>query len=134
MDRSHMLLLRCFCIICMVSMVGGCSSAKVATPDPREAALLEVFEMYSMFAKAHQKPPTQLADLTRRDNETLYPAGVRALKAGDYVVVWGAVVGESSVLAYEKDAPKNGGLVVQADGFVKKMSAAELEAALKHKG
>jgi hypothetical protein len=38
-------------------------------------------------------------------------AGIRTLKKGDYTVVWAASGGKDpgAVLAYEKDAPKQGG-------------------------
>lgn len=124
-------------IICLLAVaigVVGCGGNRVATVDPRTANLTDIFEVYSLFAKNHQRPPKQLSDLTRREYETTNPAGVRGLKSGEYVVVWGTVIGESSVLAYEKDVPQSGGMVVLADGNIKSMSASDLQVALKPKG
>ena len=87
-----------------------------------------------MFAKNYQRTPTKVADLTRREYDTVYGGGVRGLKSGEYIVVWGTIIGESSVLAYEKDAPQNGGMALLANGIVKTMSANDLQAALKPKG
>jgi hypothetical protein len=60
--------------------------------------------------------------------------GFQALQSGQYVAVWGVTADDSrTVLAYQKDATKQGGAVLMADGSVKNMSADELQAALKAK-
>ena len=103
-------------------------------PDTKSNDLSSVFEIYSIAAKNHQKPPQQLSELANKDHEKLHPNAVRALKNGEVIVVWGTPVGGTEILAYEKDAPQNGGMVVLANGIVKNMSAAAVQAVVKSKG
>jgi hypothetical protein len=94
----------------------------------RKSELEDIGDMYAMYAKRNQRPPKQLSDLLQKNAEVLNPAGVRALKSGDYIVVWGVSSKDSgAVLAYEKAAPTQGGLVLTADGKVQTMSADELK-------
>jgi hypothetical protein len=59
------------------------------------------------------------------------------MKDGTVVVYWGASIqkmtqgSSNTVLGYEKDTPKGGGLVMMGDGSVKKMSAEEFAKAPK---
>ncbi|MBO0697639.1 MAG: hypothetical protein J2P46_04540 [Zavarzinella sp.] len=83
--------------------------------------------------------PAKLADL--KGAQTVFPHGYQAVKSGDVVVLWGAGVkgeGEAAgkggeVVAYEKDAPANGGYVLLTSGEVKKLSASEFQSAPKAK-
>ena len=116
-------------------LVVGCSG-KPTEGDPdtlhREADLREIYDMYTMYAKRNERPPTQASDLLRKNAEILYSSGVPALKSGNYVVVWGLSDRNSgTVLAYEKDALAKGGVVLMGDGTVKQMSADDLKAVLK---
>jgi hypothetical protein len=116
----------------------GCSGKPSADPEMtrRNTDLGAVYEIYSQYVKANQRPPKQLSDLTQRQYQGIYPEGVRALQSGDYIVVWGVNLDKSAstVLAYEKNAPKQGGAVLLTNGSVEKMSADQLNAALKAKG
>lgn len=113
----------------------GCGKGKSVDPEVqrRTAELGEVYEMFTMYAKKNQRPPKQVADL--RPFQEIAPVGFQALKNGQYVAVWGVspIQGSGEVLAYEKDAPKQGGTVLLADGSIKTMSADELQGALKSK-
>ena len=115
----------------------GCSGNKVVDPEVqlRNSELSEIYDSYMMYVKTNQKPPRQLSDL--KASQAINGMGLQAVKDGRYVVVWGTDVSgkdPSKVVAYEKDAPKQGGAVLMADGTVKNMSADELQAALKTKG
>ncbi|HTK78257.1 MAG TPA: hypothetical protein VL371_23550, partial [Gemmataceae bacterium] len=67
-----------------------------------------------------------------RKYEVMHGLALRALNSGKYVGVWGVSGKDSStVLAYAKDAPAQGGAVLMADGSVKNMSAEEAQAAIK---
>src|SRR5262245_36994256 len=92
--------------------------------DPEKAELNDFYDLYTTYLKQHQQPPKQLADLATPEYENISPGAVAAVRSGKYVVVWG-VAGKDSgtVLAYAKDAPTQGGLVLMADGTIKTMSA-----------
>src|SRR5262249_51008013 len=125
------------CLMAFPALVMGCGKA---SEDPevsrRKNDLVQIYEMYSVTAKNTQKPPKQLSDLNRKAMEPLYPEGMRGLQSGQYIVVWGTPTSKDSqaVLAYEKDAPQNGGMVLLGDGSMKHMAADQLNAALKAKG
>jgi hypothetical protein len=114
----------------------GCSSGNKAGDDlqRRKNDLGQFFEIYMQYVKANQRPPKQLSDLQRY--QTIDPVPLKVVQNGDYIVVWGLDLGKDSgaVLAYEKDAPKQGGAVLLADGTVTTMTAEKLQAALKAKG
>jgi hypothetical protein len=91
--------------------------------------LLDLFDAYNEYAKNHQRPPQKLEDLKKY--EAVHDVGVRVLREGKYVAVWGVTSREgNTVLAYAKDAPTQGGPVLLGDGTVKNMTADELKAAL----
>ena len=94
--------------------------------------LNEVHEIYMSYVKRNQAPPKQFSDLNERSYSEIYPGAFNAIKDGKYVVVWGVSEKDSStVLAYPKDAPTQGGLVLMADGKVKTMTADQLQATFK---
>jgi hypothetical protein len=119
----------------VLALPSGCKSR--VSEDPawlsKKGELTDIYDMYAMFVKKNQRPPQQAADLTGRGNEQISPAGVRALQKQDAVVFWGVDISSKDsgkVLAYEKDAPSQGGAVLMADGTVRKMSAEDLKAAI----
>jgi len=116
----------------------GCGK-KVQDPETarRNEELGEIYDSYQDFTKRKQRPPKHLSDFMQKDLEAINSLGMKALKDGRYVAVWGVDINgkdAGAVLAYEKDAPKQGGAVLMADGIVKNMSADELQTALKTKG
>jgi hypothetical protein len=112
--------------------VAGCGKAADEASDPEKARLNEVHEIYMSYVKRNQAPPKQFSDLNERSYSEIYPGAFNAIKDGKYVVVWGVSEKDSStVLAYPKDAPTQGGLVLMADGKVKTMTADQLQATFK---
>jgi hypothetical protein len=116
----------------------GCSSNDKKAGDPeavrRNSELAEIYEIYMQFVKANQRAPKQFADLNKKQFQGMFPVALKALQDGDYVAVWGVELDKASsgkVLAYEKGAPENGGVVLIADGTVKTMTASELQGSLK---
>jgi hypothetical protein len=96
----------------------------------QDAELKEIYECYQHHIKSEQKPPAKQADLVKRQYEGIYPNALDAVKKGKYIVIWSvADKGSGTVLAYEKDAPTQGGRVLMADGSVRTMSADEFKAA-----
>lgn len=72
--------------------------------------------------------PNSLAEL--KDLPTFDEELYKKLKAGTYVINFGADINKAQVLAYEKDALANGGLVLQPQSKVTRMTAEEIKAAL----
>ena len=112
----------------------GCSK-KAEDPDEsrRQGELSQLYQLYAIYVKKNEQPPQQTADLATPANEQLSPSGVRALRSEAYVVIWGVDTrrkDSGKVLAYEKDAPQQGGMVLLADGKSRTMSADELRSAL----
>lgn len=110
----------------------GCGGAGSPGPktDLEQSELLAIHEMYMYFVKATDSAPKGVADLKKY--ETLLPHGMRALQENKYIVNWGVKdKNPGTVLAYEKTAGKEGTAAVMADGAVKVLSAAELQAAPK---
>jgi hypothetical protein len=112
----------------------GCRGKTAPSGSPQAIELKQFHAMYQHFVKSEQKPPRQLSDLAKKQYEGIYPVAVRSLQQGKYVVVWNVQGKEAgAVLAYEKDAPTQGGAVLMADGTVRIWSADELKAALPAK-
>jgi hypothetical protein len=111
--------------------LSGCSQ-KPTTPAPSDVQhteLNDIWDMYSAYSAQYKKPPAKLEDL--RPLAAGSPLGGRALNNKDYVVLYGTPVGGDQVLAYQKDVLTAGGLVLLANGDVKKMTADEFKAAPK---
>ena len=113
----------------------GGRGGEVVDPD---AGIKGIFDAYQTYYRSHQqKSPTKLSDLTAKGMGVISEAGVAAAKSGKFVIVFGIPLqGKGSgdpetVLAYEKEAPANGGRVIMADGALKTMSAANLSAKIK---
>jgi hypothetical protein len=124
--------------LAIVGLLAGCSSrpSPPAEAVPSITLLQEVNDLLHATAGRDGRAPARLADVNRY--QTLFPRGYAAMKSGDVVVVWGAALkgeGEAgkdeAVVAYEKDVPTNGGFVLLSAGTVKKMTAAEFNAAPK---
>lgn len=119
----------------------GCSSPGGGSGEqapPQAGVLQEVADILRGNTRPNGRGPTKLAELN--GSQSLFPRGYQAIKSGEVVVIWGVgVKGEEEkatggdVVAYEKDAPTNGGYVVLTSGEVKKMTAAEFAAAPKAK-
>jgi hypothetical protein len=103
----------------------GCGSAsRPITENPIDGVALEdVGEAYRVFTIM------------------LCPTGVRAMKQGEVVVLWGATLPDTGeepgkadtpeVLAYQKQVPEQGGYVLLLNRTIRKMTADEFKAAPK---
>jgi hypothetical protein len=133
--RTGKILFLLFAFVCQA----GCGGTKIGpVADPAEAnkksELAQIHELLVTYAKSHQQqPPKTLADLQKF--EKINPLGIRALKDQSIILLYGLASdgGPSTILAYEKDADKNGGLALMANGAVKKVSADEVKAAAAKK-
>jgi hypothetical protein len=124
-----------FVLLALAGLPLGCSENKAsgdADMQRRKSHLAQIYEFYMMFSKGNQRPPKQLADF--KQYQGIDPVVLKALENGDYFAIWGVSLSKDpgAVIAYEKDAPTKGGLVLLADSAVKKMTAQEVLAATKH--
>jgi hypothetical protein len=79
------------------------------------------------------RTPAKLADLDR--HQALFPRGHAAVKSGEVVVLWsvplkgeGEAAKDDAIVAYQKNAPVEGGSVLLSSGAIKKIVAAEFAA------
>ena len=128
--------LRWVVVVAGFAALPGCSSRPPGVTAPEFAELQEVSDLLHAAAGAAGRPPARLEDLNRY--QSLFPRGYAAVKSGDVVVLWGTPLkGEGEVgkdevvVAYEKAVPADGGFVLLSAGTVKKMTAAEFNAAPK---
>jgi hypothetical protein len=114
-----------------VVLLTGCSQKPPirSTQEIGKIELQDIGEMYAAFAAKNGKPPANAADL--KPLALGSPIAGRGLNNPNFVVLYGTPVGGSSVLAYHKDVPTLGGLVLLSDGTVKSMSIEEFQAAPK---
>jgi hypothetical protein len=122
-------------LVFLLAALTGCGTptAKPGYTPPVEDKLREVWAMYKAHVDARKRPPARLADLDPYEPANLN--GYADLRDGGLVILWGGAVPSAGagarVLAYEKDAPQQGGYVLFQDGTVKHLSAAEFQAAPK---
>jgi hypothetical protein len=128
-------------VVCVLVLAGGvgCSGSGGAPAEqtaPQVVRLKQIYLMAQMRTKGNQTRPKTLNEF--KQSEAAYPQGFKALQEGDCVFVWSAYTDSlanpaETVLAYEKDAPNQGGYAVMADGTIKQLTADELKAALPAK-
>ena len=113
----------------------GCTSKAQEPPgDARsKQQLAEVHRMVKAYDAAKKPFPSRFEDL--RQSEGSFPFALHALRSGECVLVWSAVTApaDDAILAYAKDTPGMGGLVVLKNGTVKKMTSEELKSSLPRK-
>jgi hypothetical protein len=115
-------------------LLPACSKKTVEEERYERSELQQIWMMYRLYAKEKKRPPMKLADL--RLYERVAPAGAATVARGEFVVRWGTKLVEedqssSIVVAYEKNAPQEGGFVLLANGKIQKMTASECQAAIK---
>ena len=129
-------------VITLSWAASGCGpgAGSSATPEAGNVEALEqIGEAYRSYILAKRKPPHEVGDLMSL--RMALPAGTTALKNGAVVVLWDAKMSDLAeegskdspdvVLAYEKDAPTQGGKVLMLNRTVKSMTADEFKAAKK---
>jgi hypothetical protein len=95
--------------------------------------LKEIARFYTLYNTENNRSPASQKDLeeyVKREAPKLY----KSLQDGVFVVVPNAALSSNTVIAYEKDADRAGNqFVAMGDGSVQKMTAQQLQAALKGK-
>jgi hypothetical protein len=132
-----MLLFRQAVVVLLAVLVAGCSSSRRQGEQKgptREDELREAGELLALSSGQGGRGYTTAADLARYAQG--FPLGYQAVASGAIVIVPGATMpgegergGSEAVVAYEKDVPTQGGLVLLHNRKVKKMTAAEWQAA-----
>ena len=125
------------CASITLVVLAGCGGGKPgiagdAADATMRSRLGEVHDLVFGYYKSHQQQaPKKLADLQAL--EKMSPAGFQAIKDQSIVLIYGVPpdTGSSAILAYVKDADKQGGLALLANGNVKRVSADDVKAAEK---
>ena len=125
-----------------LGLVTGCGGEPVGVPitdaNRAEAALNEVGQMFRMYTFEKHKPPKTVADLAPM--ETVLSVGLMALRNGGVIARSGVVIQDieegpatkdsaDEVMAYAKEVPTEGGLVLMHNRTIKTMTADEFKAA-----
>ena len=112
------------CGLFTFALLAGCGQGQPGGGDPAEASLrsqlAEIHDLVFSYSKNHQQqPPKKQADL--QPFEKINPAGFQALKNQSIVLIYGVAPdsGSSAILAYAKDADKQGGLALLANGNIR---------------
>lgn len=121
----------------VLASASGCGSNTEAMVEPpaEEQGLREVGELHKLYAQENHKPATKVANFDRYSPGFTF--GSLGLQTGDLVSYYGSGLSDgpeaaTTVLAYEKATPKQGGTVLMQDGTtLKKLTAAEFAAAPK---
>ena len=109
----------------------GAETATRGKPDAVPLNPSKDLRYLGLYLQNHGKngrSPSKLDDLPdmKRDLPQVY----RAIQDGDYVVYWNApLTPADAVIAYERDTPTKGGVVLVADGSVSRLTPEEFRAA-----
>lgn len=125
-------------VVCSLPMV-GCGGLPDEEPKSllgpsSEQALVSLKDMLQGIEKEKAPMPRSIADLSQWGPG--YPAAEVFLQSGEVNYAWGTKIdsGKADVMiAFEKNAPQEGGFVLMQDGTVKKVTAEEF-AGLKFAG
>jgi hypothetical protein len=122
-------------VVCALTL--GCGAGALNAKNSNDLKVIGL--AFHNFSDANTgKAPTKAEDLDPYLKDI--PDASKALKDGKVVFLFGVSMMDilksgtstsETVLAYEKDVPAQGGLVLLADGSVRKMSAAEFKTAKK---
>jgi hypothetical protein len=121
-------------VVILVGLAAGCGSSSNTAGNVEQGnrtALEELGQTLKSLAAEGRKPPAGLPQL--EPLEPLMAVAGPAIRSGAVIYVWGAGydAAGTQIIAYEKKAPTDGGLVLLQDGTVKEMKAAEFQAAPK---
>ncbi|MCI0701644.1 MAG: hypothetical protein L0241_11230 [Planctomycetia bacterium] len=125
--------LRLVPLLVLAVFVPACGMNSPPTPPPPDLTegLKELGEVYKYRATQNIPAPASVEDLV--NHEPALPNAWPAIQDGRIVILWklGYTPSSNNLLAYEKDAPTNGGNVLLRNGTVKQMTADEFRAAKK---
>lgn len=118
---------------------GGSASTETGIEETAEfQGLKNLGEMYRIVSTRSKRPPNDIDELRQAEDEV--PGGFSSLGEGNVAIFFGVALPDpatasgdtgQTVLAYERLAPSQGGLVLFVDGNVKRLSSVEFEKAKK---
>jgi hypothetical protein len=115
----------------------GCSSSSAVPETRSQLSIGQIGQLFHFLQKGQKPPPTGPDDIIPLQRQL--PAAVDSIISKDVLVFWGVGLSDSAeaastVLAYQKDVPEQGGEVLMQNGTAKKMTADEFKAATKPAG
>jgi hypothetical protein len=124
----------CVLVVLTVIVPVGCGPSTAGPESHEEFTISQVAQIFQMRHRAQKPAPKGIKDV--EDRQAVVPAAVAAIKSGDVKVYWGVGIDDgpeaaSTVLAFQKDVPENGGEVLMQDGNARRMTAEEFKAAKK---
>jgi hypothetical protein len=137
---------RVMVVVATAWAVAGCGGGVISSSRPptvEEMAMQEVADLYKLYYEQHKKPPQKPQDFEVAGAGL--SLGYSRILNGDFVVRWGVPLADISgvvskadspdeVLAYEKKAPEQGGVVLMKDRSIRTMTAEQFKAAPKAGG
>jgi hypothetical protein len=122
----------CVLLILGLALPGCWKIQQAAERAQRSNDLKAIGLAYHNYLDSHQgQAPTRAADL--QPYLTEFPRSIQGLNDGSIVFLYGVRVVEmpegtsKTVLAYDKDVPTNGGLVLMGDASVQNVTAQEFQ-------
>jgi hypothetical protein len=114
-------------------ILAGCGAKNAASPETQRSQLEleEVWGMFKLHLDEKKRPPANLEEL--KSYEPGFVLGFKGLQSGQYVMRWDIAKNgsEEAVLVYPKNAPTQGGTILQRNGTIKEMTAQQVADALK---
>ena len=118
-------------------LLGGCRGEPERAPIPaNEQGLREFAGAYRDYFRKNKRGAKSFVELQGKGRQQQsYPTAIGMIKSGELIVRWGTPLTSEgdhtdAVLAYLKDAPEQGGLVLLADGqTIRTMTADEVKVA-----
>jgi hypothetical protein len=127
----------CFLWVVCLTLAAGCGTSVEHREELAQTGLKEIAKLLKDYGQQKKRAPEKLADL--QPLSPLYPGALKALETSEVVLIYGARPattpnGAKTIVAYEKKAPREGGLVLLLDGTIRHMSVDEFNNAPKAKG
>jgi hypothetical protein len=124
----------CMTAVLIAIIPVGCGPSTGGPESIEQFKIAQVGQIFSILRKGQKPPPQGIKDLVALKGAL--PAAISSVRSGDVVIYWGAGLSDdseaaSTVLAYQKQVPENGGEVLMQDGNPRKMTAAEFATAKK---
>ena len=123
----------------ILGTLSGCGTSEQSPTEMKEvydaSVMSDVAEMYRTYIFEYKKPPANAKALDKY--RALNGNGLQHIVKDEIIVLWGTPLADTpeatgAVLAYEKKAPEEGGVVLMQDGnTIRKLTADEFKAAPK---
>jgi hypothetical protein len=134
MHVANALARACMTAVLIAIIPVGCGPSTGGPESIEQLKIAQVGQIFRIHRKSQKPPPQSIKDVEALN--AALPAAISSVRSGDVVIYWGAGLSDdpeaaSTVLAYQKQVPENGGEVLMQDGNARKMTAAEFATAKK---